>query len=157
MFRINPADGSVTLQYTFGQAQPGGGRPIAGLIVGADHNLYGTTTQGIDHTTFTVNSGSVFRLRPDSNGNFNQLDVLHQFAAYNNNVAPEGICKDAMVEVNGILFGTCYSGGANNDGLIFQVDNGDAIPIAPPPTITKLTYSFTLMAHPRWISSGRIS
>jgi uncharacterized repeat protein (TIGR03803 family) len=140
VYRINPADNSVTLQYTFDQTQAAGGVPIAGLTVGADHNLYGTTTARIDSGSSTVNPGSVFRLRPDGSGNYDQIDVLHQFAAYDtNDEAPEGICLDAMIEVNGILFGTCNSGGQSDEGLIFQVD--DSLPAAPAPTITTLTYS----------------
>ena len=56
VFAMTP-EGSVTVLYVFSNSGGGGAYPIAGVIVGSDGNLYGTTYVGGSHY-----EGAVYRL-----------------------------------------------------------------------------------------------
>jgi uncharacterized repeat protein (TIGR03803 family) len=92
-----------------------GSQPFAGLIQDAAGNLYGTTYSGGANTW-----GTVFKL--DDTG---KETVLYSFC-------PGGIgnCTDGQIPFAGLLqdaagnlYGTTYSGGANNGGTVFKLDD----------------------------------
>jgi uncharacterized repeat protein (TIGR03803 family) len=86
-----------------------GDRPIAGLVMDAASNLYGTTSyRGSD------NLGVVFKLDPS-----NHETVLHSF------LGPDGARPDAglIMDTAGNLYGTTSSGGSGRSyaGAVFKL------------------------------------
>lgn len=101
VFRIDPeGNESVLFNFTGGAD---GALPYAGVIVGADGNLYGTTTQGGDNTCqFPLGCGVVFMM--DTSGN---ETVLHAFAAGTDAEIPyAALVRDG----SGNLYGTTVGG-----------------------------------------------
>ena len=121
VFSLDPATWTETVVYTFCQ-QPycaDGSSPEAGLI---DVNgiLYGTTWgggAGTDTDCETYGCGAVFSLDPSTGSE----TVLHSFCSQQN-------CTDgkrpqnSLIDVNGTLYGTTFSGGTNAEGTVFALD-----------------------------------
>ncbi len=87
-----------------------GGMPKGSLIQAADGNFYGTTTEG-----GLNNSGTVFRI--SSSGAY---AVVYHFLSYRDGNNAQGTLTEGA---DGLLYGTCTSGGTNNGGTIFKVSN----------------------------------
>lgn len=92
-----------------------GERPLAGLVMDAGGNLYGTTQFG-----GTSNRGVVFELK-QKNGNWRHR-VLYSFCA-------ESGCADGSIPSAGLildaagnLYGTTETGGVNNCGTVFELE-----------------------------------
>jgi uncharacterized repeat protein (TIGR03803 family) len=90
-----------------------GREPLAGLIVDASGNLYGTTLMG-----GVYNCGGVFELIPKSGGGWTER-MLHSF----NNNGKDGYSPLAGViaDASGNLYGTTSQGGPNNGGVVFEL------------------------------------
>lgn len=102
-----------------------GGKPLCGLVVGEDGNLYGTTSTG-----GAYDKGTVFRLTPGGD-----YALLFSFNG-TNGANPKAALTPAG---KGIFYGTTYAGGVSNWGTIFLITtNGD---------FTNL-FSFTGTNHP---------
>jgi uncharacterized repeat protein (TIGR03803 family) len=99
------AEGLTTL-VSFGVTN--GASPVAGVMLAADGNLYGTTRIGGTH-----NFGTIFRLTP--------AGALTSLASFDgtNGAYPRGALAQTT---NGgvLLYGTTSSGGASNLGTIFR-------------------------------------
>jgi len=96
-----------------------GAYPIAGLIMDASGNLYGTTTSGGGISSeCKFGCGTVFRLTPKAGGSWTEK-VLHNFNPDGKGGAfPEaGLIFDA----SGNLYGTTYGGGAYGYGTVFEI------------------------------------
>jgi uncharacterized repeat protein (TIGR03803 family) len=100
--------GKETLLYTFTGGSDGG-QPIAGLLIDAAGNLYGTTSLG-----GTFNGGTVFKI--DTSGN---ETVLHRFGP-----APDGgyPYSGLVMDPAGNLYGTTLEGGLSDNGVVFKLD-----------------------------------
>ena len=120
VFRITPA-GTMTTIHIFctGTDCSDGAYPYGGLVVGADGNLYGTTSSGGAN-----GAGSVFKILPNG-----ALKTLHSFDN-SDGVAPYGTLIQAA---DGNFYGTTFAGGANTYGTVFKM--------TPSGTLTTL-YSF---------------
>jgi len=124
-----------SLLYKFSGGSDGGD-PAAGVIIGNNGDLFGTTCGG-----GTANSGTVFELTPPATMGASWTEtVLYSFTG--GKTGPDGSCPFApLVQyANGVLYGTTSSGGAANVGTVFQ--------LAPPATPGSLwtetiLYSFT--------------
>jgi len=103
------ANGSMTILHHFNNAQPlyEGSGPIAGLIVGKDGNLYGSTRAG-----GVYGNGTIFKVT--TAGVFTVVYDLRASQGYNI-VAPLLQGKD------GNFYGACSSGGANGRGTVFKL------------------------------------
>jgi uncharacterized repeat protein (TIGR03803 family) len=90
--------------------------PIAGLILDAAGNLYGTTVNGGTH-----DRGTVFQLSPGANGTWTET-VLYSF----NNNHKDGRDPEAglIFDASGNLYGTTLLGGAYGYGTVFQLTPG---------------------------------
>jgi uncharacterized repeat protein (TIGR03803 family) len=113
VFKITPNGTNTVLHYFTGGITPAitdAGYPYAGLLIGSDGFLYGTSSQG------GVNGfGTVFKA-----GIAGTLNIVHAFAgAPADGAAPYG---DLIVDSAGNLYGTTALGGANNAGTVFMID-----------------------------------
>jgi uncharacterized repeat protein (TIGR03803 family) len=111
IFQLSPQYGwNLTTIYTFYEVTG----PESTLAVDAAGNLYGTNPAGEGHL-----NGNVFELSPLSGGwNYNDL---HDFSGGDDGGAPNGV---AITGPGGYLYGTTSQGGANNDGVIYQINLG---------------------------------
>jgi uncharacterized repeat protein (TIGR03803 family) len=112
VFKLTPnPDGTWTERtlYNFGGAD--GANPVAGLIMDAAGNLYGTAARG---GAFWW--GVVFKLAPTTHGAWTE-SVLFSFDW------PVGISPYAPLtfDANGNLYGSTLGGGATGDGTIFKL------------------------------------
>lgn len=127
VFKVT-ATANETVVHSFGgEATADGALPTGGLVIDAQGNLYGTTSQG--GPLSDLNHGTVFKV--DSNGN---ETVLYNFSAGE----LDGYYPQASVvmDTQGNLYGTTFKGGnfgcpeATNlfpgCGVVFKVDtNGN--------------------------------
>ncbi len=107
-----------TVLYAFTGGSDGGD-PNATLIADDDGNLYGTTLSGGQ-----FGQGTVFELSPNGNGGWNE-SVLYSFCSKANcadGASPE--YSSLIPDGNGNLYGTASQGGANGDGVVFELSPG---------------------------------
>jgi uncharacterized repeat protein (TIGR03803 family) len=89
-----------------------GGNPLAGLIFDAEGNLYGTTSSGGPN-----GHGTVFRLSRVSGGGWTE-NVLYSFTGGRDGSDPGA---SLTFDAQGSLYGTTESGGAHDNGIVFQL------------------------------------
>src|SRR6266404_315881 len=85
-----------------------GAIPDAGLVLGRDGLLYGTTSTGV-----ASGSGEVFRLKPQTGA----VTVLHSFAG-SDGASPEG---PITLGPGGKYYGTTSVGGSTNNATVFSI------------------------------------
>jgi uncharacterized repeat protein (TIGR03803 family) len=109
-FRISTNGTNFAMLYTFCSQTNcvDGAHPLGGLVEGADHNFYGTTTRG-----GTSDDGTVFRLTPAG-----AYTVLHSFGGASDGTNPRG---KLLLASDGYLYGTTNLGGAGDDGTVFKI------------------------------------
>ncbi|WP_409999057.1 beta strand repeat-containing protein, partial [Bradyrhizobium sp. SZCCHNRI2007] len=90
-----------------------GTNPAGSLSVDAAGNLYGTTTHGGAN-----NVGTVFEIAKTANGYSSTPTVLVSFNSTNGASPGSG---SIIFDAAGNLFGTTQSGGANNNGTVFEI------------------------------------
>ncbi len=104
--------GRLTNLYSF-CSQPGcadGELPYAGLIQGANGNLYGTTLAG-----GTSGTGTVFEITPAG-----QLTTLYKFCSQPG--CTDGAAPFAgLVQANGNFYGTTEAGGTSGYGTVYEI------------------------------------
>jgi len=108
-----------------------GANPDAGVISDAAGNLYGTTKFGPNF------GGTVFELTQGPDGIWTET-VLHSFC-YSQENCPDGQEPEAGVifDAAGNLYGTTVYGGANNEGVVFEL-----MPAADGSWTEKVLHSF---------------
>lgn len=117
VFKISPSGGGYAVLHNFDRTQNinDGIQPLAGLALGTDGNLYGTTGSGGKQ-----NAGALFKITPAG-----QYTTLYSFC-------PVAGCKDgfypqtAMLQhTNGKFYGETESGGpVVNGGVFFSLNTG---------------------------------
>ena len=103
---------------------------MAGLLIDANGDLFGTTNQG-----GSDNLGTVFEIKKTAGGYANKPTVVASFDGTNGDHPLAGLIADA----NGDLFGTTSEGGPSDDdiGTVFEItDSGFVTSASPPPTVT---------------------
>src|SRR5262249_9898950 len=120
---VDPS-GSPTVIRRF--AGNSGASPYAGLILGTDGSLYGTTAWG-----GTNDRGTVFRIEASGS-----LTTLHSFAGFVGGRPMDGAHPVAVLVQarDGNLYGTTRDGGIHLLGTVFRVD--------PTTSMTETLYSF---------------
>ena len=110
VFKLDAA-GQQSVLHTFtGGADGANGYADPGLICDEEGNLYGTTSNGGG----PASAGVVFELDPGG-----QESVLYTFPGASDGANPNaGVIGDGK----GNLFGTTYSGGPANAGVVYQLD-----------------------------------
>lgn len=103
-----------------------GKQPANGLVVAPDGTLYGDTDAALGNSNRTI-SDVIFKTRPDGSG----IQLLHTFPGTNVSGAnSDGSAPNRLLLVDGFLYGTTYTGGANGTGVIFKMDtNGGSFQI----------------------------
>lgn len=102
-------DGKLTVLHRFENADgtADGQFPLAGLTVGPDQALYGTTSQG-----GAKGAGTVFRITND--GSFS---TLHSFDTVNGANPASALARGS----DGKLYGTTPLGGSDGGGVVFSI------------------------------------
>src|SRR5271157_1456393 len=116
LFKVDTT-GNETVLYSFTGTGGDGSEPYGGLVLDAQGNLYGTTSQGGDPAC-TNGCGTVFKV--DTTG---KETVLYSFTGGADGAIPyAGLVPDAQ----GNLYGTTSQGGdpacTNGCGTVFKVD-----------------------------------
>jgi uncharacterized repeat protein (TIGR03803 family) len=120
IFKITPG-GTLTTLYRFCPENDctDGARPTAGLILGADGDWYGTTSEG-----GISGNGTVFKITPRG-----ALTSLYHFCMKSH-------CADGADPATGLVegddgnfYGTTEAGGANRVGAVFKITPDGALTI----------------------------
>jgi uncharacterized repeat protein (TIGR03803 family) len=102
-----------------------GAHPIAGVIMGPDGALYGTTTFGGNPSCDSpLGCGTVFKLRPPATGCRTALcpwteTVLHAFQEGDDGDGPG--FGDLLFDQAGNIYGTTISGGVHHGGVVYEL------------------------------------
>lgn len=115
VFKITPT-GTLTTLYSFCVQSPcpDGVEPYTSLVQATDGNFYGTTFLGGANNS----SGTVFKITPEGS-----LTTLYSFCAQP--ACTDGYGPVGLVQAtDGNFYGTTESGGANNDGTVFELSVG---------------------------------
>ncbi|MEI9932437.1 MAG: choice-of-anchor tandem repeat GloVer-containing protein [Rhizomicrobium sp.] len=106
VFKVT-AKGKESVLYAFAAGNDGA-NPEGALILDAKGNIYGDTSNGGG----SCNCGTVFKL--SKNG---AEKVLHSFSKSDGGYPYGGLTRDST----GNLFGTTYSGGTHNYGVVYEI------------------------------------
>jgi uncharacterized repeat protein (TIGR03803 family) len=117
VFKVTP-QGKYTPIYVFcaQQACLDGGQPSAGLVQGTDGNFYGTTLCCGTHLYSDYFGGTIFKLTPSG-----QYTVLYDFCSQPNCADGGNAVAGLTLGTDGNFYGTTQVGGANGNGVIFQI------------------------------------
>jgi len=110
IFKVAPGTGTINTLATFDSSTTGW-EPNYGMVADSSGNLYGTTEAG-----GADSYGTVFKFNPTTGA----ITTLAVFNGANGSYPNGGLSIDR----NGNLYGTTYSGGANNDGTVFEIAAG---------------------------------
>jgi uncharacterized repeat protein (TIGR03803 family) len=91
--------------------------PVAGLVMDAGGNLFGTTMQGASQSLCGGGCGTLFKLAPNTGGTWT-YSVVHQFGQGTDGYHPTG---DLILDAVGNLYGTTQAGGADGSGVVFEI------------------------------------
>ncbi len=119
VFKLSPNGGggwTEQVLHYFSNNGTDGFQPLAGLIIDAAGNLYGTTATGGTHP-----GGTVFELTPAQGGNWTEK-VLYNFCSQTNCTDGAGPLAGLIFDAAGNLYGTTSAGGTYQDfGTVFEL------------------------------------
>ncbi|HEY2859814.1 MAG TPA: choice-of-anchor tandem repeat GloVer-containing protein, partial [Terracidiphilus sp.] len=113
-----PMVAQESVLYSFTTPSSDGQQPNSGLISDGKGNFYGTTEYGGSVGAPYGFDGTVFELSPASGGGWTEK-VLYSFGV----VSGDGVqpLANLVFDAKGNLYGTTMSGGAYNDGTVFEL------------------------------------
>jgi uncharacterized repeat protein (TIGR03803 family) len=103
--------------------------PLAGVIMDAAGNLYGTTGNG---GTGADNGGLIFKMTPNQSRTAWTETVLYSFCSQTNCTDGLNPYAGMIFDASGALYGTTAVGGANNEGTVFKL-SGAGTPLSENP------------------------
>lgn len=110
VFALNPSSGKERVIYSFkGCSGFGDGANPEGRLVVIGNALYGTTSGG---GAYASGGGTVFSVTTSG-----KETVLHSFGNGSDGVGPSA----GLVDLNGTLYGTTYTGGTGDYGTVFSL------------------------------------
>jgi len=109
VFKMTP-DGTLTNLHSF-VYDGDGAYPEAALVLGADHDLYGTTPDFWQST--------VFKITPTG-----ALTTLYSFAGASDGTSPAGAL---LLAADGNFYGVTQAGGAHEQGTVFRMTPAGAL------------------------------
>ena len=116
IFEVQPIPaGSWTITTLASFDGPHGAVPLAGLIMGPNRTLYGTTSMG-----GTSGDGTVFMVPFTTAGTYGPITTLASFDGTNGSDPQAPLTMDS----GGNLYGTTVTGGADELGTVFELANG---------------------------------
>lgn len=116
LFRFNPKTGEYELLYNFGEGVKDGANPGAGLMLGSNGKLYGTTRKGGKY-----NQGSLYVYDY-------KADTINFFHSFSNNGVSAYDPQGELIETrSGELLVNVYYGGTNKGGAIYEVDTSSLV------------------------------
>jgi len=134
VFKLTPWNGTWTESVIYNFGGKDGNGPLAGLIMDASGNLYGTTGRG-----GSANKGVVFELTPANGGPW-KYSVLYSFTGSPSDGAEPS--ADLILDSAGNLYSTTRNGGSggckNGCGAVFELS-----PSGGGTWTETLIYSFT--------------
>ncbi len=113
VFKISPSGDETTLHSFTGGSD--GANPDSGVILGPDGNLYGTTSAGGSGSLTGTQEGVVFKMTTSG-----EETVLYSFTGLDDGGQPPPESWLA-VDAEGNLYGTTYSGGTSNGGVVYKL------------------------------------
>jgi uncharacterized repeat protein (TIGR03803 family) len=113
VFQLQPTGVHKVLYHFTGGAD--GATPAAGLTVGADGNLYGTTAAGGSFTSCANGCGVIFKIT--TSGTYS---VQYTFDGSHGSNPQSALALDT----DGHFYGTTSAGGANGGGVFYSFDVG---------------------------------
>jgi uncharacterized repeat protein (TIGR03803 family) len=111
LYELSPSNGGWSYNTLYTLSGPNCCGLSANLVMDSAGNLYGTTLGNFDG-----NYGSVFKLTP-SDGGWTYTD-LHDFTGGSDGGYPY---SSVVIDANGNLYGTTSAGGANGDGVVWEI------------------------------------
>jgi uncharacterized repeat protein (TIGR03803 family) len=110
IFKINNNGTGFQLLHSF-TGNSNDGADSHGSLIQVGDSLYGITNAG-----GSSNRGVVFKIDTDGT----DFQVLHSFTGNSNDGG--GPIAGSLIQSGSILYGMTYSGGASNNGVVFQID-----------------------------------
>lgn len=109
VFKLTPGSSwTETTLYSFGTNKNDGSEPWGGLMLDGQGNLYGATNEG-----GLYGAGTVFEISPSGTET-----ILYSFSGNSDGGSPSGgLIRDSR----GNLYGPAYSGGSNDEGVIYKI------------------------------------
>ncbi|MGO4881602.1 MAG: choice-of-anchor tandem repeat GloVer-containing protein [Bryobacteraceae bacterium] len=107
------AQPALTTLYSFPGYNGDGANPYAGVTLGSNGSLYGTTGYG-----GTYGAGAVYELTPPVSGNQWIETVLYSFAGGTDGGYPQG---GVVLGSGGVLYGATKAGGSSGMGVVFEL------------------------------------
>ena len=114
IFKVNKDGSNYRVLKSFAGTGDGA-NPVAGLLLGSDGVLYGTTSWDHESGGIVSGYGTVFKINPDGGG----FKVLHHFANGSDGANP--LYGTLIQATNGFLYGTTMNGGGSSQGVIFRI------------------------------------
>jgi uncharacterized repeat protein (TIGR03803 family) len=111
VYRIDQNGSNYSIIHTF-LGTPDGQQPSGRLCQAADGMLYGTTVFG----GISAQLGAIYKVSLDGTV-YSMIHALQSSSGEGRNIQA-GLCQST----NGFLYGTAYSGGTSNAGVIFKLD-----------------------------------
>jgi len=112
IFTVNENGGGFNTLYAFRSITSDGGDPVAGLLEGSDHVLYGTAYA----SGGTGTNGIIFKINKDGNG----YQILHRFSTSGGDgQRPNGVLLEGL---DGALYGGAEYGGVSLNGTIYKIN-----------------------------------
>ncbi len=120
VFSLSPpaSPGGEWTEKVIYNCTPASAEPTAGLVVGKNGVLYGTSG-GVTMSQENIHKGSVFALHPPTQtGGAWSFQTLHAFTGEPDGNGPVGTL---VMDKSGALYGATFSGGASNKGMVFKL------------------------------------